>query len=124
MLSTQPRVAASRVVFLASRHAVRTFATSATEEAQSSSATTTKKMKNRIVVAVGGNALQRRGDRLTIENMLKASAEFAPTMAELARDNELGEWKGTGNRDDFAFLRFADERSLLDRLRRRLPVQS
>ena len=46
--------------------------------------------KKRIVVAVGGNALQRRGDRLTIENMLKASAEFAPTMAELAKSHELG----------------------------------
>ena len=29
-----------------------------------------KKKKKRLVVAVGGNALQRRGDRLTIENML------------------------------------------------------
>ena len=28
------------------------------------------KKKKRLVVAVGGNALQRRGDRLTIENML------------------------------------------------------
>ena len=28
----------------------------------------------RVVVAVGGNALQRRGDRLTIENMLKAGS--------------------------------------------------
>jgi hypothetical protein len=46
--------------------------------------------KQRIVVAVGGNALQRRGERLTIENMLKASAEFAPVMAELAKTHELG----------------------------------
>ena len=30
----------------------------------------------RIVVAVGGNALQRRGDRLTIENMLKAAKQM------------------------------------------------
>ena len=48
------------------------------------------KKKKRLVVAVGGNALQRRGDRLTIENMLKAAAEMAPTLAELAKDNELG----------------------------------
>lgn len=41
-------------------------------------------------MAVGGNALQRRGDRLTIENQLKAAAEMAPTMAELAKHHELG----------------------------------
>jgi hypothetical protein len=46
--------------------------------------------KLRVVVAVGGNALQRRGERLTIENMLKASAEFAPTMAALSKKHELG----------------------------------
>ena len=33
----------------------------------------TNKLYDRIVVAVGGNALQRRGERLTIENMLKAA---------------------------------------------------
>jgi hypothetical protein len=43
----------------------------------------------RIVVAVGGNALQRRGDRLTIENQLKAAAAMAPTMVELARKHQL-----------------------------------
>lgn len=50
----------------------------------------------RIVVAVGGNALQRRGERLTIENMLKASAEFAPTMVELAKEHELVLTHGNG----------------------------
>mmetsp|Transcript_1379 Transcript_1379/g.4133 ORF Transcript_1379/g.4133 Transcript_1379/m.4133 type:complete len:341 (-) Transcript_1379:40-1062(-) len=34
----------------------------------------------RIVIAVGGNALQRRGDRLTIENMLKAAKEMVPAV--------------------------------------------
>jgi len=34
----------------------------------------------RVVLAVGGNALQRRGDRLTIENMLKAAREMAPAV--------------------------------------------
>lgn len=34
---------------------------------------------DRIVIAIGGNALQRRGERLTIENMLKAAADMAPT---------------------------------------------
>ncbi len=33
--------------------------------------------KKRLVVAVGGNALQRRGDRLTIENMLVCIREFS-----------------------------------------------
>jgi hypothetical protein len=46
--------------------------------------------KLRMVVAVGGNALQRRGERLTIENMLKAAAEMAPTLADLSRKHELG----------------------------------
>jgi carbamate kinase len=50
----------------------------------------------RIVVAVGGNALQRRGERLTIENMLKASADFAPTMVALAREHELVLTHGNG----------------------------
>ena len=34
---------------------------------------------DRIVIAICGNALQRRGERLTIENMLKAAADMAPT---------------------------------------------
>ena len=62
-------------------------------------ATTSKdetRKRKRIVVAVGGNALQRRGDRLTIENMLKAAAEMAPTLAELAKDNELVLTHGNG----------------------------
>lgn len=49
----------------------------------------TSVVEDRIVVAVGGNALQRRGERLTIENMLKAAAEMAPTIAELASKHEL-----------------------------------
>lgn len=58
---------------------------------------TTKKdeeKKLRIVVAVGGNALQRRGDRLTIENMLKAAAAMAPTMSELSKKHQLGKCAG------------------------------
>mmetsp|Transcript_25100 Transcript_25100/g.54767 ORF Transcript_25100/g.54767 Transcript_25100/m.54767 type:complete len:362 (-) Transcript_25100:105-1190(-) len=51
---------------------------------------------DRIVVAVGGNALQRRGDRLTIENMLKAAAEMAPTIASLHADHELVLTHGNG----------------------------
>ena len=53
------------------------------------SATKKEDKKLRIVVAVGGNALQRRGDRLTIENQLKAAAAMAPTMVELAKKHEL-----------------------------------
>ena len=46
-----------------------TAATTATTSSPSTASAETKK-KKRFVVAVGGNALQRRGDRLTIENML------------------------------------------------------
>jgi hypothetical protein len=70
--------------------AAATTATTATTASSSSTTTTPKDKKLRIVVAVGGNALQRRGDRLTIENMLKAAAEMAPTMAELTKNHELG----------------------------------
>lgn len=58
--------------------------------------TSSPQKKMRIVVAVGGNALQRRGDRLTIENMLKAAAAMAPTMAELAKTHELVLTHGNG----------------------------
>jgi carbamate kinase len=51
---------------------------------------------DRIVVAVGGNALQRRGERLTIENMLKAAAEMAPTIAALAKEHEVVLTHGNG----------------------------
>jgi carbamate kinase len=51
---------------------------------------------DRIVVAVGGNALQRRGERLTIENMLKAAAEMAPTIKQLASEHELVLTHGNG----------------------------
>lgn len=43
----------------------------------------TKCNNDRIVLAVGGNALQRRGERLTIENQLKAAADMAPVISEL-----------------------------------------
>lgn len=54
------------------------------------------KKRQRIVVAVGGNALQRRGERLTIENMLKAAADMAPTITQMARDHELVLTHGNG----------------------------
>lgn len=57
---------------------------------------TTSPLHDRIVVAVGGNALQRRGERLTIENMLKAAADMAPTIAELAQEHELVLTHGNG----------------------------
>ena len=73
-----------------------TSSSSTTVSTPASSSTTSQQKKDdeekrlRIVVAVGGNALQRRGDRLTIENMLKAAAAMAPTMATLAQKHELG----------------------------------
>ena len=52
--------------------------------------------QDRLVVAVGGNALQRRGERLTIANMLKAAAEMAPTIAELSKEHEVVLCHGNG----------------------------
>jgi len=63
---------------------------------QGRSYSTTRQLQDRIVVAVGGNALQRRGERLTIENMLKAAAEMAPTIAELASEHEVVLTHGNG----------------------------
>ena len=65
-------------------------ASSATSTTTSSTSGPAKGKKQRLVVAVGGYALQRRGDRLTIENMLKAAAQMAPTLAELSKEHELG----------------------------------
>jgi carbamate kinase len=50
----------------------------------------------RMVIAVGGNALQRRGERLTIENMLKAAADMAPTIAALCHEHEIVLTHGNG----------------------------
>jgi carbamate kinase len=52
--------------------------------------------QQRLVVAVGGNALQRRGERLTIENQLKAAMEAAPTLKKLAMSHELILTHGNG----------------------------
>jgi hypothetical protein len=51
----------------------------------------------RLVVAIGGNALQQRGDRLTIENMLKAAAVLAPTLAELVKTHQVGKMRFFNN---------------------------
>lgn len=49
-----------------------------------------------MVIAVGGNALQRRGERLTIENMLKAAADMAPTIASLCQEHQIVLTHGNG----------------------------
>lgn len=51
---------------------------------------------DRIVVAVGGNALQRRGERLTIENQLKAAADMAPMLLELMKEHQVVLTHGNG----------------------------
>jgi exo-beta-1,3-glucanase (GH17 family) len=71
--------------------ATATATTSTSSTSSSSSSVSKSGKKQRLVVAVGGNALQRRGERLTIENMLKAAADMAPTLAELCKHHELGE---------------------------------
>ena len=92
----------------ASRYSLRRAATQLTPRAAAAATTyssvssssrtysTTSPLNDRIVVAVGGNALQRRGERLTIENMLKAAAEMAPTIASLAQEHELVLTHGNG----------------------------
>jgi len=53
--------------------------------------------KQRIVVAVGGNALIRRGERLTIENQLKAARnDAAPVLKKLMETCELVFTHGNG----------------------------
>jgi carbamate kinase len=71
-------------------------ALSCSSSCQQQSYSTTGRRQERIVIAVGGNALQRRGERLTIENMLKAAAEMAPTIVELHKNNELVLTHGNG----------------------------
>lgn len=66
------------------------------QQIQRSYISSTAPLSDRIVVAVGGNALQRRGERLTIENMLKAAAEMAPTIVNLAKEHELVLTHGNG----------------------------
>ncbi|GKY90733.1 hypothetical protein MPSEU_000046600 [Mayamaea pseudoterrestris] len=74
----------------------RSFARYVEKLFQNRSYTATSVHHDRIVVAVGGNALQRRGERLTIENMLKAAAEMAPTIAALAAEHEVVLTHGNG----------------------------
>ena len=50
----------------------------------------------RIVVAVGGNALQRRGEKLSMENQLKAAMEAAPTLKMLAQCHQVVLTHGNG----------------------------
>lgn len=73
----------------------RTFFSSLAKH-QRSSYSTTSVVQDRIVVAVGGNALQRRGDRLTIPNMLKAAAEMAPVITELNKEHDVVLTHGNG----------------------------
>lgn len=70
--------------------------TTTTSSYSSSSPIGSNGQRQRLVVAVGGNALQRRGERLTIENMLKAAADMAPAMTELASEHELVLTHGNG----------------------------
>ncbi len=43
----------------------------------------------RLVVALGGNALLKRGKPLTFENQVAAAKEAAPKLVELARKHEV-----------------------------------
>lgn len=57
----------------------------------------TSEARKRIVVAVGGNALIRRGERLTIENQLKAARrDAAPMIRQLLETHEVVLTYGNG----------------------------
>jgi hypothetical protein len=74
-----------------------TDGTSSSYKTRSSTSTNhTQQKKSRLVIAVGGNALQRRGERLTIENMLKAAADVAPTLVSLCAEYEVVLTHGNG----------------------------
>jgi len=77
---------------------LRTFcakASAAAEKAIESAAA--KHKRTRIVMAVGGNALIRRGERLTIENQLKAARrDAAPLVKALLEEYELVLTHGNG----------------------------
>jgi hypothetical protein len=77
------------------QHLVASASTSV-PQSQTRSFHQTKQHNDRIVVAVGGNALQRRGERLTIENMLKVAADMAPTIALLASEHQVVLTHGNG----------------------------
>lgn len=49
-----------------------------------------------VVVALGGNALQRRGEPLTLETMERNVASAGPVLAELAREHDLVLTHGNG----------------------------
>jgi carbamate kinase len=56
----------------------------------------TKTRPLRLVVAVGGNALQRRGERLTFENQSAAAKVMAPTLKLLAQEHQVVLTHGNG----------------------------
>eukprot|EP00441_Pelagodinium_beii_P028064 CAMPEP_0197661502 /NCGR_PEP_ID=MMETSP1338-20131121/51492_1 /TAXON_ID=43686 ORGANISM="Pelagodinium beii, Strain RCC1491" /NCGR_SAMPLE_ID=MMETSP1338 /ASSEMBLY_ACC=CAM_ASM_000754 /LENGTH=355 /DNA_ID=CAMNT_0043239067 /DNA_START=51 /DNA_END=1115 /DNA_ORIENTATION=+ len=56
-----------------------------------------QKKRMKVVVAVGGNALIRRGERLTIENQLKAArCDAAPMVKQLMKDHAVVLTYGNG----------------------------
>lgn len=75
---------------------VRSTAVTSSSSSSSRLYSITSRSNARVVVAVGGNALQRRGERLTIENMLKAAADMAPTIASMAKEHQLVLTHGNG----------------------------
>lgn len=51
---------------------------------------------SRIVVAVGGNALQRRGEKLSYENQLNAAMEAIPSIKSISENHQLILTHGNG----------------------------
>jgi len=57
---------------------------------------TTPRCQQRLVVAVGGNALQRRSEEMTLSNQLAAAAEVAPILKTLMKQHEVVLTHGNG----------------------------
>lgn len=75
----------------------RCFCTDSASDAASAAPEDDEVKRLRIVVAVGGNALIRRGERLTIENQLKAARmDAAPMVKELMKKHEVVLTHGNG----------------------------
>jgi len=77
--TTTAAVATTRRVLLRAATARTTTPIAQQQQPHQRPYSASTRAEDRIVIAVGGNALQRRGERLTIENMLKAAADMAPT---------------------------------------------
>ena len=75
---------------------IRSFRPSAGVLARSTRRGLSTDKKSRIVVALGGNALLRRGQKLNIENQQVSAQKAAPLLREIAEEHEVVLTHGNG----------------------------